>query len=48
MPLPPGRVGQSRGFLAAGNIDRCIAVREMHVTFNMSYLYDHLTKIFRA
>jgi hypothetical protein len=36
--LPSGVLG------AIGNLDRCIPVRELHVVFKVTYVYDYITQ----
>jgi hypothetical protein len=39
---------QNRVLRAIGNLDRRTPVREMHVAFKISYVYDYITKSCRA
>jgi hypothetical protein len=39
---------QKRVLSAIGNLDRCTPVRELHVTFKISYVYDYITKLCRT
>jgi hypothetical protein len=39
---------QNRVFRAIGNLDRCILVFELHVSFKIPYVYDYITKLCRT
>jgi hypothetical protein len=39
---------QNRVLRAIGNLDRRTPVREMHVAFNIPYVYDYITKLRRT
>jgi hypothetical protein len=38
---------QKRVLRATGNIDKCTPVRELHVAFEILFIYDNLTKLCR-
>jgi hypothetical protein len=59
MPVPPLEYAadahilklqrlQNRVIRSTGNLDKCTPVREMHVTFKISYVYDYITKLCRT
>jgi hypothetical protein len=39
---------QNRALRATGNLDGGTPVRELHVAFEISYVYDYLTKLCRT
>jgi hypothetical protein len=39
---------QHRELCAAGNLDRCTPVCELHVAFKIPYTYDYITKLCRT
>jgi hypothetical protein len=39
---------QKRLFRATGNVDRGTPIRELYVVFKIPYVYDYVTKLYRA
>jgi hypothetical protein len=38
---------QSRVLRTVGDLDRCTPVRDLHLAFNIAYVYDYITKLCR-
>jgi hypothetical protein len=38
---------QNKVIRTIGNFPRCTPVRDFHTGFNLSYLYDYITKLYR-
>jgi hypothetical protein len=38
----------NRVLTATGNLERCTPVRELHVIYEIPYMYDYITKLCRT